>query len=525
MAAPRDPRAARRRLGPALLAAGAALSAPVGLGQGRAGAAPAAAEPAADPVAGCAGADCRSADGAGDEAVGERGDETADEAVADAAPDPAERDPASGGALEAAEDLAALELAGADRAAFAELEGQRWSLRGALRTQGAVYLLDRGDPGNDQTWQSELRLELDLHLARRLSARLRPWLLIDALDPDVLRYEPLEVYLDYAAERWDARAGQFIESWGIVDTVSPLDVLSRTDLAVDALSPPRRGELGARLRVHGDSGDVIGQPSASVYVMPWFRELDFPSEHSRMRPAPPGGVLAPAEAERPDGADGVLLALRAEHTLATPWLNADLQYVVARGPAHVPTIGVAPQDDGSLHFVPEYFGTWTIGGGFRAVPNGRLSELTFKAEVAYVVPYELGPLSAELPERYLQLAAGFSRTFSFESDAELSVNVEVLGELGADDALARARLFQRDCAVRVAWSANDPARTEVEARAVVDWRDGTVLANLVARRQLLALHRDLGLELEAQLVRIGDDSATALPANPSALITRLGFAF
>lgn len=409
--------------------------------------------------------------------------------------------------------------------ALGELTGRRWTLKGKVTSQTTGYLVDRDAPGEGQGWIGEVRLELNAQLSPELSARVRPWLLLDAFDPDVLRYEPLEAHLDYTAERWDVRVGQFIESWGIVDTVNPLDILNRTDLAVDALSPPRRGEAGVRVRAHGEGGDVVGQPSVGLYLMPLFRETDFPSEGSRMRPRPPGGVLVPAKGVRPDGAEALLAAIRAEHTLSTPWLNADVQYILARGPSHAPALGVLPQPDGSLQFAPDYFGTYTVGGGFRAVPNGRLSALTFKAEVAYVRPYQFAAQSGGLPEDFLRLAAGVSRSFVLDSAAELNVNLEVLGELLADDALAKTRLFGNDVAVRLAWAANDPALTALEVRAIVDWQDGTVLGNLVARRQLLALHQDLQLELDAQFAHVGDDTATALPSNPTALIGRLVFAF
>jgi hypothetical protein len=418
-------------------------------------------------------------------------------------------------ALDEVEDLAALD----------ELDGERWSLRGALASQGRVYFADRARPGKDESWQTDLRAELDVRLTRSLSARLRPWFLIDALDRDLMRYEPLEAYVDYVADRWDARAGEFIESWGIADTSNPLDVLNRTDLAVDPLFPPRRGELGLRLRAHPEGGELIGQPNLAVYLLPWFRELDFPTRDNRISFAPPIGDFRPDDARRPDLGDALFAAVRFDHTLSTPWLNADMQYIAARGPTRLPTLGAYPQPDGTLHIVPEVFGVWTVGGGFRAVPNGELSQLTVKAEVVYNRPYRLQPMMSPLPEDYLQFVAGLGETFPFSNTQELSVIVEYLGEAGADDELSKVRLFDNDLAVRLAWAANDSALTSFEVRAIVDWRDGTVLGNAVLRRQLLFLHTDLQLELNGQYVHVGDNSRGALSVNPSNLTTRLTFSF
>jgi hypothetical protein len=416
-----------------------------------------------------------------------------------------------------------------DLHALDELDGKRWMLRGAFASQARVYLADRAAPGRDESWQQETRLELDVRWSDAISAGLRPWFLLDALDPELLRYEPFEAYLDLASPRWDLRLGQFIESWGIADTFNPLDVLNRTDPAVDPLVPPRRGELGARLRLHLPGGEVFGQPTAALYVLPLLRETDFPTADNRVRFAPPGSVFRPGDAVRPEPADALFVAARFDHTLITPWLHADVQAIGARGPSRFPTLAAMPQSDGSLHIVPEEFGTWTFGGGFRAVPNapGRawLSELTLKAEVVYTRPYALAEMTSPLPEDYVQLAAGLSRTVTLADADELSVIVEYLGEFGAVDALSELRLFDNDVAVRLAWSLNDPALTSFEVRAIVDVRDGTMLSDAVLRRQLRLVHEDLQLELSGQVTRLSERSRGALAVNPSNLTIRLTFAF
>ncbi len=429
------------------------------------------------------------------------------------------------GDLEEVEEAGDLE----DLDALDELDGETWTLEGAFTTQARVYLADRAAPGHHESWVQEARLELDVRWSEALSASLRPWLLVDAIDPELLRYEPLEAYIELASGRWDLRAGQFIESWGIADTSNPLDILNRTDPAVDPLAPPRRGELGARVRLHGGGGDVIGQPTFALYLIPLFRELDFPTGGSRVNFAPPGGELHADEAARPELGEALFAAARFDFTVSTAWLRADVQAIGARGPTRFPTLIAIPQQDGGLHLAPEYFGAHVVGGGFRAVPNtpgqAWLSELTLKAEVVYTRPYAFSQMMGPVPDDYLQLAAGVARTLPLADAQELSVIVEYLGEVGAEDALSQLRLFDNDVAARLAWSWNDPALTSFEVRAIVDVRDGTVLGNAVLRRQLLWLHDDLQLELGAQYVRLGDHSRGALTINPSNLTTRLTFAF
>ena len=283
--------------------------------------------------------------------------------------------------------------------------------KGFASSEFKAYLKDRDTTKKDEQLLLELRFEADWDLAPRLSAYLRPRFLIDALDDELVRFEPLDLYVSYDAEQWDLRAGQFVENWGIADTFNPVDVLNRRDLGTDILDQERLGELGVRARYHFNGNDTVGEPSVALYVMPLWRETVFPTDSNRFSFSQLPFELQEEDDDRPPDDERLFLAARAQHTLSTGPANADVQYVVARGPERFPFFSAVPRPGGTVDLFPQYYGTWTAGGGVRAVPNADgWSEFTFKTEVVYKAPYRFRRDSPDrLPDQYLQYVVGLDR--------------------------------------------------------------------------------------------------------------------
>ena len=220
--------------------------------------------------------------------------------------------------------------------------------------------------------------------------------------------------MEVSGDSADFRAGQFIESWGIADTFNPIDVLNRRDLGVNVLDPEVLGETGVRLRYNFEGGSTIGQPAVALYVMPLWRETPFPTKSSRFSFSQNGPRFRDKNIERLDVIDGGLAAIRFEHTLDTGLVNADMQYIVARGPDRSPTF-IFGEDSRGPFLRPEYFGTWVGGGGFRAIPNADgFSKFTLKAEVVHKRPYKFGVPQYRRGQEMVQSQA-FQKDRSFES--------------------------------------------------------------------------------------------------------------
>jgi hypothetical protein len=413
-------------------------------------------------------------------------------------------------------------------------------VRGFLAEELRVYPIDRGGAQNDQQLITEAQIHLDVALARDLSATVVPWFMIDALDTELLRYEPLEAYVLYRKATWSLLAGQFIENWGIVDTFNPLDVLNRRDFATDLLNATVRGELGARARWTLPSGKVIREPTFGVYAIPLWRRTPFPTNEQRFAFVTPGASLDPKLSQGPQGLDDLMWGIRFDHILETEWISADLQYLAVSGPSRTPFIANGVDSDGAAAILPQYYGERVFGGGVRAVPEGAfLSKFTLKAEMAYKLPYEFshyrnvpaGTFRPYVPQDYFQTVMGLDRVFPspiFRKD-ELTVTLEYAFQAGAkDDPASIFRPFNHDANVRLFYSGGDFARTSLELRGIFDVKNGEIIAEGIFSRQLRFIHKDLKLQLMGRYLRPAPDALTLLslyPTNNSSVSGRLQFDF
>ena len=373
---------------------------------------------------------------------------------------------------------------------------QSW--KGFLELRPRVYLRDRDEGRNDEQFLFEGELELDFRLADDVSAYFRPRIFFDAFDSELERYEPYEAYLTLDGGAWDLRFGQFVENWGIVDTFNPIDVVNRRDFGTDALDTDRLGELGVRYRRFFRGNDTLGEPTVSLYALPLFRRTPFPPEDQRF-----GFAFDEDDGFEPDGIEQALFAARLQATLATSFMDADVQALVARGPERVPTLFTSGAGGTQL---PAYFGVFTAGAGFRAVPNeevaGRfLSTLTLKAEVVHKTPYAFDDSPVDSPDDYLTGVFGADRSFYgiFDELDQLTLTVEYARETGADDPASLFRPFRDDLILRGLWEANDFARQSLELRALLDLDVEERVYELLYERQLRSIHPDLQLEIELRV--------------------------
>lgn len=379
------------------------------------------------------------------------------------------------------------------------------NFEGFLESRGKFFYRDRHSDGGleDGQWIQELQLEFDFALGDVATGYFRPRFMIDVLDEDLVRTDPLEAYVTIGGDGYDVRAGMFVENWGIADTFNPIDVLNRRDLASDPLDFERLGEIGGRLRFWGEGGDTIAEPTLALYAIPVFQEAEFPTPSSRWSFAQPPNSILEQQDVSPAGEERIFAAARASAVVSTGLANADVQLVAARGPERFPLFQASAAAGGGLDFTPVYYGAWTFGGGFRAVPNADgWSDYTLKAEVVYKVPYRVAsPQPTVLPDEYLQYAFGFDRLFPrvFSERDQVTATVEWVGETGADDSTAGFRPFDDDLVLRAFWEANDFARTSVELRGFLDASSGEWVLEGILERQLRAIHEDVQLELGIQV--------------------------
>lgn len=379
--------------------------------------------------------------------------------------------------------------------------------RGFFEVKPRTFFEDRNGEKNDEQFLLEGEVELDLRFSDRWTGYFRPRLFVDALDDELHRFEPYEAYVTYEGESWDLRAGQFVENWGIVDTYNPIDVINRRDLAIDALTASRLGELGVRYRRTWEGGERVGEPTLSAYVLPVFRETRFAPDDQRLGFGTAAMPLEESGGFEPAGSDELFFALRYQSTLNTSFANADVQLLAAQGPSRVPSFTTG----GSGELLPAYFRATTVGGGFRAVPNedvaGRfLSTLTLKAEVVHTDPSAFDGSPIASPDAFTAFVFGVDRSFYeiFGDADEIIATVEYARETSTTDPASLFRPFRDDLILRALYEANDFARQSLELRALFDLDIDEQIYELIYETQLRSIDEDMKLTVQLQHIDAAD---------------------
>lgn len=402
--------------------------------------------------------------------------------------------------------------------------------KGFVETRPRSFLSDRGGEKHDEQWLLEAELEVSLRLGEALTGYFRPRIFLDLFDGDLERFAPYEAYVTHAGDGWDLRAGQFVENWGIVDTYNPIDVVSRRDLGTGFLNPERLGEIGFRYRRFLEGGDVIGEPTVSLYALPVWQPTLFPTDDQRFGFGSNALPFDESSGFTPSGSDRGFYAARLAATLTTGPVNADLQMLVADGPDRTPGLFLS---GGGLQ--PAYFGSTTVGMGFRAVPNQDvagdfLSTLTFKAEAVYKDPRAYSGSPIEEPDDYVAYVLGVDRDFyglASEQD-QLTLTVEYAGERGAaDDPIGRFRPFRDDLILRALYQPNDFARSSLEVRGIYDLDSDESIFEAIYGRQLRSVHEDVKLIVQLQTFDPAGDGSSFLDFFPdnTSLAVGLRWAF
>jgi hypothetical protein len=390
--------------------------------------------------------------------------------------------------------------------------------KGFMEAKPRYYSRDRDQGRNDEQLVVKSEFEMDFQFGDGLSAFFRPRIYVDLLDGEADRFEPYEAYASIERKGWDLRVGQFVENWGIVDTFNPIDVINRRDRGTDFLETDRLGEMGVRYQRYLPDSGAIGEPTISMYALPVWQATPFPENGSRFGFNQPGVTFDEDGGFEPDGFDRGMYATRFQSTMSTGPMNADVQFLAARGPDRSP--GIALNSAGAL--APAYYGSMTTGFGLRAVPNQNylgefLSTLTLKAEVIHRSPYSFDRTPFATPDDYWAFVFGVDRSFYdvLKDQDSLTLTVEYAKESGADDPTALLRIFQNDLILRGFWEANDFARTSFELRGIFDLEKSESVAEAIFERQLRALHEDLKLTLQFQHFDAASGGSTLLGQFPN----------
>ena len=370
-----------------------------------------------------------------------------------------------------------------------------WTVRGHVEVGSRHFLNDRGQGLEDDNILLEAELDVTYDLNDFVRFRLRPRLSLDPLESERNRYEPYDAYVEYTTARWALLAGQLLESWAIVDTFNPADVLNRRDLERDLYDPDKLGELMVRFRYFFPEAGAIRQPTLSLYVLPLHRETPLPSDRDRFRFDATGDNRGDLASDAVVPSLDIAYAARLSATVG----SADVFLFYFGGPGRIPAFDVSPPGE----VTPVYYRVDMVGGGVQWA----LGQWVLKLETAYTWTHTTGlptRFASAVPDSYFQYVVGVDRTFTdILGKNEVTVTLEYAGE---DDTsmtdLSGLRPYKSDIFFGVRWQFNDPRRTEIQA---------SVAADVVVDEQIYlvdfrtTLWRDLKLVLGGQFVNRARD--------------------
>ncbi len=317
-----------------------------------------------------------------------------------------------------------------------------WETRGSVSLEGVDYLFDRNKDRRDEQAVFHLDLRLKHSLDENFSVTFRPEIYYEFTKDRILRYEPLEGYVDYESSSWDFRFGQVLESWAITDTFNPVDILNRRDLERNLLRASKLGEVMLRFRYFLPDGDSISNQTASFYVLPLFRETLFPKGDDPYSFERGGGRVQDRDGIAPKGVNQMGFAVR----YSASWESMDFFLLGYHGVTRYP-IFQFERVRGGLFFRPVYYLVDKAGGGFQWA----MGDWLMKLELVRTWPNgkHLGSsLSQEtrIPEPFTQYVVGFDHSFYDLGldNSTLTWTLEYSGEDKSTNTPGESRPFKSD---------------------------------------------------------------------------------
>jgi hypothetical protein len=220
-------------------------------------------------------------------------------------------------------------------AAYAEEAS--WDLAGNVEVQSRLFARDALWAGQDsQAAQVSLAATAELRWrngAGNQRASFIPFLRWDEADNERSLIDLQEAYWAWEGASAELLLGMNTVFWGVTESVHLVDIINQTDAAGDIDGEDKLGQPMVNLVLQRDWGEF------SAYLMPYFRERNFPGVDGRLRPP------LPVDDERPlyessAAEQHVDLALRYSHYIG----DIDVGLSLFSGTSREPRLVPAPDD-------------------------------------------------------------------------------------------------------------------------------------------------------------------------------------
>ncbi len=346
-------------------------------------------------------------------------------------------------------------------------------LKITLTTEAAFF--DRTGKGDqeDIAVSAQVKPDLGVRMSDSWYAVIAPRLRGGLTDPEYNLFSPDEIYLEFVADRFEARIGYQTFFWGTVESFNIVDILNQEDFKGDFLDPGKIGEPAIRTRL------LIGENRLDLYLFPFFTPAPLPGKANRFNFF--DGAIEPSD-------DPV-------YTSGTERLRqqAGLRWERSVGPSDVglsyfngyekfPTLNLPP---GGPEAVPVYYEMQQIGADLQM----SLGDWMIKGEALYqntaiagsIVLNTLLPdggvaLRDHVPDHRYAFVGGVEYTlFAILKKSDLGLMAEYLYDSEQDLKAVAFRPFQNDLFVGMRWTRNNPGDGKLLGGVLVDLTNGSQL--------------------------------------------------
>jgi hypothetical protein len=364
----------------------------------------------------------------------------------------------------------ALALLVASSAAVAD--DAAWEGAGNVELQSRFFARDALWPGQgSQTAQVSIAATAELRWRNAggdQRASLIPYLRRDSVDDERNLVDLREAYWALEGDSLELLAGVNTVFWGVTESVHLVDIVNQTDAAGDIDGEDKLGQPMVNLAWQQDWGLI------SAYVLPYFRERNYPGIDGRLRtPLPVDSDRAVYESSSEES--HVDVALRYSHYIG----DVDIGLSVFSGTSREPRL--VPADDAPV-LMPHYDLIDQFGVDLQYTRDAWLWKLEAIARNGY-------------SETFTAAVGGFEYTLYQvgESSADLGLLLEY--QYDGRSEFEPFTTADNDVFVGARFALNDSQDTSVLAGVAWDTETGETFFNVEAERRI---GDSIALELRAR---------------------------
>ena len=347
-----------------------------------------------------------------------------------------------------------------------------WDYSGNIELQSRVF-------ARNALWPEQASQAAQISLAATAEVRWRnaegdqrasiiPYLRWDSVDDERNLVDLQEAYWAWEGDSFELLAGVNTVFWGVTESVHLVDIVNQTDAAGDIDGEDKLGQPLVNLAWQQDWGLI------SAFVMPYFRERNYPGAEGRLRtPLPVDSDRAVYESSSEES--HVDVALRYSHYIG----DVDIGLSFFRGTSREPRL--IPADD-SPALLPYYDQIDQFGVDLQYTRDAWLWKLEAIARDGY-------------SESFAAAVGGFEYTFYQVGRSAADVGVLLEYQYDGRNELEPFTTADNDIFVGTRLALNDIQDTSLLAGIAYDTVTGETFFNVEAERRI---GNSIALELRAR---------------------------